>query len=148
MNRGFSVDILTKTDNFSRNRSILGLDSSFEFSIWQLHMSSTFFLKKRIKVKLFRCIDFSYKAKGSPSHGPCSVKNGGDIPVSSSWYYYIPNQIKKLVAGYFRPKHTSLTLFINLFQECRLHLSHSMSAILKLRSIRSNYLDVTLGPVK
>ena len=30
------------------------------------------------------------------------------------------------MAGYFRPKHTSLTLFINLFQECRLHPSHSM----------------------
>ena len=46
--------------------------------------------------------------------------------VSSSWYYYIPNQILKLVAGYIRPKHTSLTLFINLFQECRLHPSDSM----------------------
>ena len=30
------------------------------------------------------------------------------------------------MAGYIRPKHTSLTLFINLFQECRLHPSHSM----------------------
>ena len=54
------------------------------------------------------------------------MKDGGDIPVSSSWYYYLPNQILKLVAGYIRPKHTSLTLFINLSQECRLHPSHSM----------------------
>ena len=31
------------------------------------------------------------------------------------------------VSGWlFRPKHTSLTLFINLFQECCLHPSHSM----------------------
>ena len=27
------------------------------------------------------------------------------------------------MAGYIRPKHTSLTLFINLFHECRLHLT-------------------------
>ena len=30
------------------------------------------------------------------------------------------------MAGYIRPKHTSLTLFINLFQEHCLHPSHSM----------------------
>ena len=59
-------------------------------------------------------------------HTHRDVKDGGDIPVSSSWYYNLPNQIWKLVAGYIRPKHTSLTLFINLFQECRLHPSHSM----------------------
>ena len=47
-------------------------------------------------------------------------------PVSSSRYYYLPNQIQKFVAGSIRPKHTSLTLFINLFQECPLHPSHSM----------------------
>ena len=31
------------------------------------------------------------------------------------------------MAGYIRPKHTSLTLFINIFQECLLHCAHSMS---------------------
>ena len=30
------------------------------------------------------------------------------------------------MAGYIRPKHTSLTLFIILFQECCLHPSHSI----------------------
>ena len=59
-------------------------------------------------------------------HSAQSVKDGGNIPDSSSRYYYSPNQIQKLVAGYIRPKHTSLTLFIDLFQECRLHPSHSM----------------------
>ena len=43
---------------------------------------------------------------------------------------YVQNQIQKLVAGYNRPKHTSLTLFINLFQGCRLHPSHFMQIIL------------------
>ena len=39
-----------------------------------------------------------------------------------------------LVAGYIRPKHISLTLFINLFQECRLHPSHSMGGPLDIGS--------------
>ena len=30
------------------------------------------------------------------------------------------------MAGYIRSKHASLTRFINLFQECRLHPSRSM----------------------
>ena len=34
------------------------------------------------------------------------------------------------MAGYIRPKHTSLTLFINLFQECRLHPAHSVGPCL------------------
>ena len=54
------------------------------------------------------------------------MKDGGNTPVSSSWFNYLPNQIKKLVAGYIRPKQTSLTFFINLFQECCLHLSSYM----------------------
>ena len=36
------------------------------------------------------------------------------------------------MAGYIRPKHTSLTLIINLFQECCLHPSHSMDFVLPI----------------
>ena len=37
--------------------------------------------------------------------------DGVVTPVWSSCYYYLPNQIKKLVAGFIRPKHKSLRLF-------------------------------------
>ena len=47
------------------------------------------------------------------------------------------------MAGYIRPKHISLTLFIKLFQECRLHPSHTMVKVLYLfgitRALLTNY---------
>ena len=38
------------------------------------------------------------------------------------------------MAGYFRPKQTSLALFINLFQYCRLHRSHAMHSPLSSKT--------------
>ena len=46
------------------------------------------------------------------------------------------------MAGYISPKHTSLTLFIRLFQECRLHPSHSMPQL----DWRAAYFGESLEP--